>query len=271
VSTSPARSSRAPAELEELLVLADECARQAAGVLLEHWGRPATGVRPKSGPNDLVSAADVAAEHAIRAVLVARRPGDGVLGEEEEEIPSTTGLTWVVDPLDGTANYLRRVPHWSVSVACEDREGPLVGLVYDPLRDECFTAARGGGASLNGAALVRSEVDEVAVAAVCGEFSARSAAQAGCAHRLVSAVGHVRNFGSVALDLAWAAAGRVDAAVNVRFPSPWDVRAGELLCREAGLTFERLADPSGDHDRLLAAPPALASELREIIVGIAAS
>ncbi len=263
----PRRHGAASDDPEELLLVGYECARRAGSILLEHWSRPPRGVRAKSGPADLVSEADLAAEQSIRELLSVERPGDGVLGEEHEETPSSTGLRWVVDPLDGTANFLRRIPHWAVSVSCEDDDGPLAAVVHDPLRDDWFSATRGAGATANGRAVNGSKITDLKAAALGGEFSAHTAPQAECTRRLVGAVGQVRNFGACALDLAWAAEGRFDAAYHVRFPPPWDHSAGQLLCREAGLTFERVPDPDDTHDRLLAAPPALAQPLRELILG----
>jgi myo-inositol-1(or 4)-monophosphatase len=251
--------------LDALLRVAREAARRAGDLLRERFAAPARDVHTKSGPRDFVSAADLAAEQSIRALLASERRGDGVLGEEYGETPSSTGLRWVIDPLDGTVNYLRRIPHWSVSVACEDSDGPLVGVVRHPLRGECFSAVRGRGADLNGAQLRGSSATDLSLAAVGGEFSAWSDAQAEAVRRLVSRAGYMRNFGSTALDLAWGAAGRWDAVYHGRFPKPWDRAAGVLLCREAGLVDVRVnADDSGE-PRMLVAPPALMDQLLDAV------
>ena len=252
-------------EAQELLAIARAAAAGAGETLCDHFDAPARGVRTKSGPSDLVSAADLAAEREIRALLARERPDDGMLGEEGGETPSQSGLRWVVDPLDGTWNFLRRIPHWSVSVACEDADGGLVGVVYDPLRDECFAAVRGHGATLDGDPLRGSGATKLQFATLGGEFSAHTPAEADTVRRLMLSVGHVRNYGSASLDLAWAAAGRWDAVYHGRFPSRWDVAAGALLCREAGLRFERLdgGDPSAP--RLLAAAAGIAAPLHALI------
>ena len=141
------RSAAAAVSDEDLLAVGVEAARAAAAVLVERYeatGGP-TGLATKSTPTDLVSAADVAAERAIRAVLARRRPDDGILGEEEGgDVEGTSGLRWVVDPLDGTVNYLFGLPQWCVSVACEGR----VGVVLDPVRGELFEAVAGRSACL---------------------------------------------------------------------------------------------------------------------------
>src|SRR5918994_790640 len=129
--------------LGTLRVIATAGARRAGEVLLERFGAAPRDVRAKSSPQDLVSAADLAAERALRTHLEAARPGDGVLGEEGGETPSHTGLRWVLDPLDGTWNFLHGIPHWCVSVACERGSEGLGGVGYDPPRDEGFTAALG--------------------------------------------------------------------------------------------------------------------------------
>jgi myo-inositol-1(or 4)-monophosphatase len=135
----------------DVLDVAIEAARRAGAELSGRYGRPASGVGAKQGPTDLVSDADRAAEAAIAAVLLKRRPGDGVLGEEgTANRDGTSGLRWVVDPLDGTMNYLLGIPLWCVSIACEDAAGTLAGVVYDPLRNELFSAVRGGPARIDG-------------------------------------------------------------------------------------------------------------------------
>jgi myo-inositol-1(or 4)-monophosphatase len=248
----------------DLLAIARDCGRLAAEVLLQHVAAPARAVQTKSGPNDLVSAADLASEDAIRSLLARRRPDDGILGEERPELPARSGLRWVIDPLDGTRNYLQRIPHWAVSVACEDRDGAVVAVVVDAERDECFTAARGCGAWLDGRRLTGSAVTELRVATVGGEYSARTATQAERSQRLLTHAGGVRNYGAAALDLAWAAAGRFDAVYHGRFPAPWDVAAGALLCREAGVGVECIGD--GDEEPLmLAAAPALMEQLTALL------
>ena len=252
-------------DVGELVSLACECARRAGTLLREHFSEPPRDVRTKSGPTDLVSASDLAAEDVVRELLARERPGDGVLAEERAETASRTGLRWVVDPLDGTINFLKRIPHWGVSVACEDADGSLAGVVHDPLRDEWFVAARGRGATLDGVVLGGSDATDLGVSTVGGEFSAHTLAQEERVRRLAASAGHLRSYGSATLDLAWAAAGRFDAVFHGRYPSPWDLAAGSLLCREAGLSFERVATTGDDEPLLLAAPAELARALRELI------
>jgi myo-inositol-1(or 4)-monophosphatase len=251
-----------------LLAVAEEAAL-AAGELLR--ARFEAGVeralRTKSTPTDLVSEADLASEAAIRAVLGARRPGDAVLGEEGGRQGSEDGLLWVVDPLDGTLNFLQGIPAWCVSVAVRDGEGAVAGTVLDPLRGELFSAARGEGARLGDAALSGSRCSELAEAIVGTGFAYDAAVRAGQGEviaRLLPRVGNLRRVGACALDLAWAAAGRLDAFYE-RAVQEWDVAAGELLCAEAGLVVERTPAAGGMPAGILAAPPALAGELRALV------
>jgi myo-inositol-1(or 4)-monophosphatase len=249
----------------ELLAIAVEAARAAAGVLVErfdHAGGP-EGVTAKSTPTDLVSEADLAAERAIRDVLRRRRPDDSILGEEGDEVTGTTALRWVVDPLDGTVNYLFGIPQWCVSVACEGR----AGAILDPLRDELFEVVVGEGATLNGAPLQASARDELTTALVATGFAYDAgvrARQAEIVARLLPRVADIRRLGSAALDLAWASAGRYDAYFE-RGVSPWDIAVGTMLCAESGLELRTLDARDGLPAGVVAAPRPLLGELFELV------
>ncbi|HEX2084448.1 MAG TPA: inositol monophosphatase family protein [Solirubrobacteraceae bacterium] len=253
----------------ELLTVACDAARLAGGLLAERFAAGAEReVVSKSTPTDLASEADLAAEAAIRALLAERRPGDALLGEEEggeAARPSAGQLRWVFDPLDGTINYLFRIPHWSVSVACEDADGGVVGVIYDPLRDELFAATRDGGPTLNGdpvAAAPPRPVPESLVVTGFAYDAAVRARQAQILAAMVSRVRDVRRMGSAALDMAWLAAGRYDAYFE-RTVKPWDVAAGTLLCRRAGLEVRDLPARDGLPYGVIAGRPALIEALLE--------
>jgi myo-inositol-1(or 4)-monophosphatase len=227
---------------DELLDIAVECARTAGALLLERFGSERV-LATKSTSTDLVSAADLAAEEAIRGILARRVPDDAIMGEEGDDTAGTSGRRWVVDPLDGTVNYLYGLPQWGVSIACEG----LVGVVYDPMRDELFTAVADGPALCNGLALDPSPPEDLAHALVATGFGydgARRALQAQVAARVIPAARDIRRGGSAALDLAWTAAGRLDAYYE-RGVNLWDVAAGELICARAGLRVTRL-EPVGE-------------------------
>src|ERR1700753_2402719 len=178
----------------ELLAVAREAASAAAVELMSRFGHRQPGIRSKSSPTDLVSDADVSAERAIRAVLDARRPQDAVLGEEG----GATGdgeLRWVIDPLDGTTNFLFGFPQFAVSVACEDAAGGLVVVVLAPVLAECFAATRTGAATLNGAAIACSQRPDLGTALVATGFSydaAERARQAGVVGRVLPRVRDIR-------------------------------------------------------------------------------
>ena len=247
------------------------------------------GVASKSTPTDLVSDADVASQRAIRQMLRERRPQDGFVGEEEgESVHGSSGLRWIVDPLDGTVNFLFGIPQWSVSVAVSDETGALAGAVYDPNREELFCATRGGDARLvgpqgvvdlaHGADRVHErrtgsdagpgggELASAMVATGLAYDAEVRRAQARVLQRLVPRVRDIRRMGSAALDLAWTAAGRFDAYYE-RSVKQWDIAAGALICACAGLQIHELAEHENLPWGILAAPPALCEPLLEIVSG----
>ena len=254
-------------EERQLLAVAHEAAHAAAAELKQRYGRRQSGVRSKSGPTDLVSDADFAAEKAIRAVLADRRPGDAILGEEG----GATGdgdLRWVVDPLDGTINYLYEIPAFAVSVACEDASGTIAGVVLDPLRDELFAATRSGDATLNGAPIeVGDRPDSLELTMVATGFGydpVWRARQAAVVARVLPEVRDIRRVGAAALDLAWNAVGRVDAFYE-RGLNVWDIAAGVLVCSRAGLAAREFPASGEDRWGVMTAPPVLVDELYELI------
>jgi myo-inositol-1(or 4)-monophosphatase len=255
----------------ELLAIAEEAARAAGLLLRERFeaGRE-VHVRSKSSPTDPVSDADLASQHAIRALLERRRPHDGLLAEEEgAQDAGSSGLQWVVDPLDGTVNYLYGIPQWSVSIAVRDEHGTLAGVVHDPISQETFTAVRGELALRNGDALaLRGEQSpplEQALLATGFSYDAALRARHGALiAELLPLVRDIRRFGSAALDLAWTAMGRYDAFYE-RALKPWDSAAGLLVCEAAGLESAQV------DGGLLVAPRALAERLRELIEASAAA
>jgi myo-inositol-1(or 4)-monophosphatase len=218
------------------LELAERAARAAGEVLMSYYGRPAQGLDSKSSATDLVSDADREAERVVRELLEAERPEDGLLAEEGSHAEAESGRCWVVDPLDGTINFLYGFPAWAVSIALEDGEGVQVGVVYDPVRPELFSAVRAGGARLNGEPIRVSPRAELAQAMVATGFSYEAERRAGQAElllRVLPRVRDIRRVGAAALDLCLVAAGRVDAFYE-RGLNRWDEAAGRLLVEEAG-------------------------------------
>lgn len=223
-------------------------------------GRP--GASTKSTATDMVTEFDRAAEALIVAGLAAERPGDAIVGEEGTESAGTTGVRWLVDPIDGTTNFLYGLPTWSVSVAACDAGGALAGAVYVPALDEMFVAWRGGGATLNDVPIRCSTTTDVGEALVATGFSYRPERRASHAARLATLlpqVRDVRRMGAASIDLCYVAAGRLDAYFE-QWLGPWDIAAGELIAREAGCRTGDFrgqplpTDPRADNEVLVACP-----------------
>jgi myo-inositol-1(or 4)-monophosphatase len=251
-----------------VIELAEAVAREAGAQLREAFESRTLRIETKSSPTDLVSEADVAAETLIRERLLAARPDDGLLGEEGSDSAGTSGLRWIVDPLDGTTNFLYGLPQWGVSIAVEDEQGMLAGVVYDPMRDEVWAAERGSPPTLDGAPLEpRERAGDLATSLVATGFGYDAdvrAAQAESMSRLLPRVRDIRRIGSAAIDLAWTAAGRYDAYYE-RGIKTWDYAAGALICERAGLEVRHL-DPVPPMDAgLLVAPRTLADELASLV------
>jgi myo-inositol-1(or 4)-monophosphatase len=223
--------------LAELAAAAVAAAAGAARITTEAFRKPRESVSTKSSATDMVSEVDKGSEAAISAVLAELRPDDAVLGEEGANRPGTSGIRWVVDPLDGTTNYLFGVPSWSVSIAAEHDGTPVVGIVVDPSQGETWGAVAGRGARLNGdpirVADGRSTLATALVSTGFGYGAERRAWQASVLTWLLPRVRDLRRFGSAAVDLCWVGAGRVDAFYEWGL-NPWDLAAGALICREAG-------------------------------------
>jgi myo-inositol-1(or 4)-monophosphatase len=247
----------------ELRALAEAVAREAGTLLRAAFEGPELRVSAKSTPTDLVSEADHAAERLIRDRLAAARPDDAVLGEEGGHHAGTSGVRWVVDPLDGTINFLFGIPQWAVSIACEDADGALAGVVYDPLRDELFSVERDGEPTRDGVPIRCSTRQDLATSLVGTGFGYDPEvrrAQAATAARLLPDVRDVRRFGSAAIDLAWTACGRLDAYYEHGL-NAWDLAAGRLLCERAGLEVHDLAPVGPSAPGVLVSPPALSGPL----------
>lgn len=212
----------------------------------------------------MVSDADRDAETLIRELLAAERPEDGFLGEEGSLSDGASGRRWVVDPLDGTTNYLYRFPAWVVSVALEDGGGSLAGVVHDPLREETFAAVRGQGAWLNGAGIAVSGVESLDMALIgtgFGYAADRRTLQAEVVARVLPRVRDVRRAGAAALDLCMVACGRLDGYYE-RGLNAWDWAAGSLIAAEAGASVRELpGEPFG----LVVTSPAIAGPLADLV------
>lgn len=222
---------------DQALVAMQEAARAGGRVLMAAFAKlDSLEIRSK-GPADFVSEADLASEQTVRAHLQAADPDAAWLGEETGATAGSAARQWVVDPLDGTTNFLCGIPHFSVSIALRDAGQTVAGVVYQPLTQEMFAARLGGGATRNKAAMrvsARAQWEQAVIAT--GIPHRGNPHHEDFAHELAAIrdrVGGVRRFGSAALDLAWVAWGRYDGFWERRL-QPWDVDAGILLVREAG-------------------------------------
>ena len=221
-----------------LITVMDKAARKAAPKLRRDFNEVDALQVSKKGPADFVSNADRTAEAAIREILTHARPDWGLLLEEAGPIAGAdSDSRWIVDPLDGTTNFLHGIPHFAVSIAAEVRGEVVAGLVYQPLTDESFWAEKGQGAWLQDRRLrvsARKDLADSVIATGVPFIGHGDAAQwEKVAHAVIPQVAGVRRFGAAALDLAWVAAGRFDGFWEAGL-SHWDVAAGMLLVREAG-------------------------------------
>jgi myo-inositol-1(or 4)-monophosphatase len=221
----------------------------------------------KSSPTDLVTEFDRASERSIVDGLRSARPLDGLVGEEGATTPSTSGITWLIDPIDGTTNFVYDLPMWAVSIAAADPVGGLVGVVYLPVLGELYTATRGGGAFCNGRPLRCGAVTDPAVALVATGFGyapERRRAQSARLANLLHLVRDVRRMGAAAADLCFVAAGRLDAYFEEGL-GPWDLAAGQLVAEEAGCRSGDFAGGPARPAEVLVANPALFESLAGII------
>jgi myo-inositol-1(or 4)-monophosphatase len=246
-----------PAELERI---AARAARAAASLVTSAYGSP-DPVGSKSSPTDVVTQTDLRAEELVRRLLRDETPIAGVLGEEGGKTASGARLQWVIDPLDGTINFLYGVPVFAVSIAAAVDGEVVAGAVVDVLRDELFSASVGGGARRNSMPIAVSDCDALPDALVATGFSYQASVrslQGEVAQRLLSRARDVRCFGSAALELCWVACGRLDGYYQ-RDTEVWDRAAGALIAEEAGARVE-LPCPEND-DLTIAATAGVFDEL----------
>jgi myo-inositol-1(or 4)-monophosphatase len=261
--------------MSELLELACELAVAGGTAAAEGWhrdvesgaSRRAMTAATKSSLTDVVTRHDRAAEALIVETLARRRPDDAVIGEEGTHSGGTSGVSWYLDPIDGTTNFLYGVPLWSTSVGAADGDGTVVGAVFVPATNELFAAARGEGATRNGATIRSSAETDVTLALVAtgfGYLPARRAEQARRFAHLAAEIRDIRRTGSAAVDLCYTAAGIFDAYFEDGLNS-WDVTAGELIAREAGCRTGDFAGGPPTPAELLVAPPVLFEGLTAIL------
>ncbi|WP_181764004.1 inositol monophosphatase family protein [Streptomyces albidus (ex Kaewkla and Franco 2022)] len=251
----------------ELLELALEAAHRAGALLLD--GRPGEleVAATKSSAVDVVTEMDLASEKLITGYLSERRPDDGFLGEEGASFEGSSGVRWVIDPLDGTVNYLYGLPGWAVSIAAEFEGETVVAVVEAPPRRETFRAALGHGAFCNAKPLhcrTAPPLDQALVGTGFNYVAERRAAQADLVRQLIPRVRDIRRSGSAAIDLCDVAAGRLDAFYE-RGLHAWDLAAGDLVAREAGARTGGRPGLPADGDLALAASPGVFEILQPLL------
>jgi myo-inositol-1(or 4)-monophosphatase len=257
----------------ELLEIAATVARRAAAVALQRRRDGVEIAASKSTLTDIVTRADREVEDLIRGALAASRPHDGFLGEESDAAQGSSGLTWVVDPIDGTVNYFYDIPVYSVSVAVVEGDPDpatwrtLAGAVVNPSAGEVFTAAAGGGAALNGAPIRVNAGVDLPLALVGTGFGYDPEIrrkQSAFVTQLIPQVRDIRRIGSASLDLCSVACGRLDAFYE-RGLNPWDHAAGALIAREAGAQVGGLGQAPAGRELLVAAAPELFEQLDPLV------
>jgi myo-inositol-1(or 4)-monophosphatase len=257
----------------ELLDLAVATAGEAGRMLVDK--RPADGpdvVQTKSSPTDVVTQMDRAAERLIVQRLSEARPLDGLLGEEGAADEGSSGIRWVIDPIDGTVNYLYDLPDWAVSIAAEDSSGVIAGAIFLPMRGELYAAVRGGGALLHtstgGVVELRVNtgvpLDRALVATGFGYVASRRAHQAAVLTGVLPSVRDIRRSGSCCVDLCAVAAGRVDAYYE-RGTQAWDHAAGSLIVQEAGGHVAGLNGAPISPELVIAAAPDLFARIHDLL------
>ncbi|WP_316780657.1 inositol monophosphatase family protein [Streptomyces sasae] len=256
----------------DLLELAREAAALAGEFLRD--GRPAdlAVARTKSSPIDVVTEMDIAAEKLITDVISARRPDDGFLGEEGASTEGTSGVRWVIDPLDGTVNYLYGLPTWAVSIAAEQDGETVVGVVAAPMRGETYHAVRGGGARATGAWAGERELtcrpapplDQALVSTGFNYVTEVRTHQAEVASRLIPLLRDIRRSGSAAIDLCDVACGRLDGYYE-RGLNAWDWGAGDLIAREAGARTGGRPGERPSRDLTIAGTPGVFEPLQRLL------
>ena len=251
--------------------IAIEAARRGAAVLLGYWERIGKEQADIKARNDWVSAADRESEAAINEFLAQERPDDATLGEETGSSgASPNRRTWIIDPLDGTSNYLQHFPIWSVSIALKQGDEIVAGVVHEPLRDLFFTAERGAGAFRNGQPIRVSDQQKIEGSFLTTGFPFRAQEYVGIYTNIfrdiITVAKGVRRPGSAALDLAYTAAGVFDGFFEMHLAA-WDIAAGSLLVTEAGGTISDFSGGDGwlSRGNIVGAPPGVHAELLTII------
>ncbi|TDU86599.1 myo-inositol-1(or 4)-monophosphatase [Kribbella voronezhensis] len=252
---------------QDLLKLATEVATEAARLIVERRRGTITVADTKSTATDIVTAVDRESEELIRARVLQARPDDSFLGEEGDDVNGSSGVRWVVDPIDGTVNYLYDIPTYAVSIAVEVDGQTVAGVVVDAPKGEVFTATLGGGAYVDGQPIRVSDCADLAKALVGTGFgydATRRQVQAEVIQQLITKVRDIRRIGVGAIDLCYVACGRLDAVFE-RGLNPWDYGAGALIAAEAGAMVGGMDGAPVSPEMSIAATPAVFKPLHDAL------
>ena len=251
----------------QLRLIAESLAREAGDMALRGRKSGPLTATTKSSPIDMVTKFDKASEAMITEGLAKIRPDDSIVGEEGAAKQGTSGITWHIDPIDGTTNFYFDLPMWAVSIGAVDEQGPLAGAVYVPALGEMFSGARTEGSTLNGMPIGVRNNHDIADALVCTGYSYRISEREVHAKRvadIVMKVRDIRRFGAAAVDLCFVACGRLDAYFEEHLHS-WDLIAGQVIATEAGAIISDYAGNPVTPAQVLAATPGVHADLIRLI------
>ena len=251
----------------ELRLIAESLAREAGDMALRGRKSGPLTATTKSSPIDMVTKFDKASETMITEGLAKVRPDDAIIGEEGANKKGTSGITWHIDPIDGTTNFYFDVPMWAVSIGAVDEHGPLAGAVYVPALGEMFSGARGEGSTVNGLPIRVRDNNDIADSLVCTGYSYRISEREVHAKRvadIVMRVRDIRRFGAAAVDLCFVACGRLDVYFEEHLNS-WDLIASQVIATEAGAVFSDYVGNPVTPAQVLASTPGVHADFIRLI------
>jgi myo-inositol-1(or 4)-monophosphatase len=253
----------------ELLALAKDIALRVGEVALQGRRQGLTDVSTKSTSTDMVTEYDKQTEEAIIAALRLARPEDSIVGEEGGGHQGRSGITWYVDPIDGTTNFLYDLPTWTVSIGAHDTDGGLVGVVFAPALKELFEATRGGGAFLNGQRITCNGETDLRRALIATGFNYSPSNRVIQAHRIpkiIDKIRDIRRFGAASLDMCFVACGRYDAYYEEHL-FPWDMAAGAVIATEAGCVLGSIDGGEANPSAVLVSNRFLFPQIQGLLFG----
>jgi len=251
----------------DLVNLGTAIAHEVGAVALAGRKRGLREVSTKSTSTDMVTEYDKLTEASIITALRAARPDDSIVAEEGGGHTGTSGITWFVDPIDGTTNFLYDLPTWTVSLGAHDAEGELAAVVFCPPLNETYTATRGGGAFLNGTRIYCNEINNIAHCLIATGFNYspdNRLIQAARIPKIIANIRDIRRLGSASLDLCFVAVGRYDAYYEEHL-FPWDLAAGTLIAKESGCIIGSIDGGEVQPSAILASPPGVFTQIQDLI------